>query len=76
LRAGSFFPSLLERRRRVDQARFAGVIEAYLHGMSTRKVDDLFRMLAADSGISKSEVSGICADLDAEVGTFRDHQQY
>jgi transposase-like protein len=44
--------------------------------MSTRKVDDLVRMLAADSGISKSEVSGICADLDAEVGTFRDPQQY
>ena len=41
LRAGSFFPSLLERRRRVDQALFAVVMEAYLHGVSTRKVDDL-----------------------------------
>jgi putative transposase len=40
LRAGSFFPSLLERRRRVDQALFAVVMEAYLHGVSTRKVDD------------------------------------
>jgi transposase-like protein len=39
LRAGSFFPSLLERRRRVDQALFAVVMEAYLHGVSTRKVD-------------------------------------
>jgi putative transposase len=72
LRAGSFFPSLLERRRRVDQALFAVVMEAYLHGVSTRKVDDLIRALGADSGISKSEVSRICADLDAEVGAFRD----
>ena len=64
LRAGSFFPSLLERRRRVDQALFAVVMEAYLHGVSTRKVDDLVRALGADSGISKSEVSRICADLD------------
>ena len=72
LRVGSFFPSLLERRRRVDQALFAVVMEAYLHGVSTRKVDDLVRALGADSGISKSEVSRICADLDAEVGAFRD----
>jgi putative transposase len=43
LRAGSYFPSLLERRRRVDQALFAVVMEAYLHGVSTRKVDDLVR---------------------------------
>src|SRR6188508_1236912 len=41
LRAGSFFPSLLERRRRVDQSLFAVIMEAYLHGVSTRKVDDL-----------------------------------
>jgi putative transposase len=72
LRAGSFFPSLLERRRRVDQALFAVVMEAYLHGVSTRKVDDLVRALGADSGISKSEVSRICADLDTEVSAFRD----
>jgi putative transposase len=72
LRAGSFFPSLLERRRRVDQALFAVVMEAYLHGVSTRKVDDLVRALGADSGISKSEVSRICADLDSEVAVFRD----
>jgi putative transposase len=72
LRAGSFFPSLLERRRRVDQALFAVVMEAYLHGVSTRKVDDLVRALGADSGISKSEVSRICADLDQEVSAFRD----
>jgi putative transposase len=45
---------------------------AYLHGVSTRKVDDLVKALGADSGISMSEVSRICADLDAEVGAFRD----
>ena len=72
LRTGSFFPSLLERRRRVDQALFAVVMEAYLHGVSTRKVDDLVKALGADTGISKSEVSRICADLDTEVGAFRD----
>ena len=72
LRAGSFFPSLLERRRRVDQALFAVVMEAYLHGVSTRKVDDLVRALGADSGISKREISRICADLDQEVSAFRD----
>ncbi len=72
LRTGSFFPSLLERRRRVDQALFAVVMEAYLHGVSTRKVDDLVKALGIDSGISKSQVSRICADLDTEVGAFRD----
>jgi putative transposase len=72
LREGSFFASLLERRRRVDQALFAVVMEAYLHGVSTRKVDDLVKALGADSGISKSEVSRICADLDEEVAGFRD----
>jgi len=72
LRAGSFFPALLERRRRVDQALFAVVMEAYVHGVSTRKVDDLVKALGADTGISKSEVSRICAGLDAEVAQFRD----
>lgn len=72
LRRGSFFPSLLERRRRVDQALFAVVMEAYVHGVSTRKVDDLVRALGADTGISKSEVSRICADLDADVAAFRE----
>ena len=47
LRVGSFFPSLLERRRRVDQALFAVVMEAYLHGVSTRKVDDLVKALSS-----------------------------
>jgi transposase-like protein len=72
LRAGSFFPCLLERRRRVDQALFAVVMEAYVTGTSVRKVDDLVKALGADAGISKSEVSRICADLDAEVAAFAD----
>ena len=72
LRQGTFFPALLERRRRVDQALFAVVMEAYLHGVSTRKVDDLVKALGADTGISKSEVSRICAGLDEQVAQFRD----
>lgn len=51
---------------------FAVVMEAYVHGVSTRKVDDLVKALGADTGISKSEVSRICAGLDAEVAAFRD----
>jgi putative transposase len=50
LRAGSFFPSLLERHRRVDQSLFAVIMEAYLHGTSTRKVDDLVKALARTAG--------------------------
>ena len=61
LRTGSFFPSLLERRRRIDRALFAVVMEAWVHGVSTRKVDDLVAALGVGSGISKSEVSRICA---------------
>jgi putative transposase len=80
LRSGSFFPSLLERRRRIDQALFAVVMEAYVHGVSTRSVDDLVQALGADSGISKSEVSRICAALDDELEAFRtrplDHTRF
>jgi putative transposase len=50
LRAGAFFPSLLERRRRVDQSLFAVIMEAYLHGTSTRKVDDLVKALGPTAG--------------------------
>jgi transposase-like protein len=71
LRRGSFFPSILERRRRIDRALFAVVMEAYVHGVSTRKVDDLVAALGAASGISKSEVSRICGGLDAEMEAFR-----
>ncbi len=55
LRKGSFFPSILERRRRIDRALFAVVMEAYVHGVSTRKVDDLVAALGAAAGIAKSE---------------------
>jgi len=72
LREGSFFPSLLEPRRRIDRALWAVVMEAYVHGVSTRKVDDLVTALGIDTGISKSEVSRICAELDGVVATFRD----
>jgi putative transposase len=64
--------ALLERRRRIDQALFAVVMEAYLHGVSTRKVETQVKALSADTGISKSGVSRICAGLDAEVAQFRD----
>jgi putative transposase len=72
LRQGSFFPSLLERRRRIDRALFAVVMEAYVHGVSTRKVDDLVKALGVASGISKSEVSRICGELDRDLEAFRD----
>lgn len=71
LRKGSFLPSILERRRRIDRALFAVVMEAYVHGVSTRKVDDLVAALGAGSGISKSEVSRICGGLDEEMAAFR-----
>ncbi|HEV8529167.1 MAG TPA: IS256 family transposase [Actinomycetes bacterium] len=72
LRQGSFFPVLLEPRRRIDRALWAVVMEAYVHGVSTRKVDDLVTALGIDAGISKSEVSRICGELDGVVATFRD----
>ena len=59
LRKGSFFPSILEPRRRIDQALYAVVMEAYVSGVSTRSVDALVESMGADSGISKSEVSRI-----------------
>lgn len=80
LRHGSFFPSLLERRRRIDRALFAVVIEAYVHGVSTRKVDDLVKALGIASGISRSEVSRICSELDGDLEAFRtrklDHAEF
>jgi transposase-like protein len=57
LRAGSFLPSILEPRRRVDQALHAVIMEAYIGGVSTRKVDALVSALGSQSGISKSQVS-------------------
>jgi putative transposase len=71
VRVGSFFPSLLEPRRRVDRALWAVIMTAYVTGTSTRKVDDLVRALGCDSGVSKSTVSRICAEIDEEVAVFR-----
>ncbi len=71
LRQGAFFPVILEPRRRIDQALHAVVMEAYVHGISTRSVDDLVQALGIDAGISKSEVSRICGQLDETVGAFR-----
>jgi len=80
LRKGSFFPVILEPRRRIDQALYAVVMEAYVQGISTRSVDDLVEAMGIDSGISKSEVSRICAGLDETVGAFRtralDHVEF
>ena len=70
VRDGSYFPSLLEPRRRAERALLAVVQEAYVLGVSTRRVDDLVRTLGIE-GISRSEVSRICASLDAEVEAFR-----
>ena len=71
LRKGSFFPELLEPRRRIDQALYAVVMEAYVNGVSTRSVDDLVAAMGVDTGISKSEVSRICSGLDDRVEAFR-----
>jgi putative transposase len=74
LRKGSFFPAILEPRRRIDQELYAVVMEAYVNGVSTRSVDDLVAALGVDSGISKSEVSRICAGLDEVVAAFRERR--
>lgn len=70
-RTGSFFPTLLHPRSRIDRVLHAVVMEAYVLDVSTHKVDDLVKAHGVESGISKSEVSRICADLDAEVEAFR-----
>jgi transposase-like protein len=70
LRAGSFLPSILEPRRRVDQALYAVIMEAYISGVSTRKVDALVGALGSQSGISKSQVSRICQEIDQQVQAF------
>src|SRR3954466_15463130 len=70
VRDSSYFPSLLEPRRRAERALAAVVQEAYVHGVSTRKVDGLVKALGM-TGISKSRVSELCEELDEEVGRFR-----
>ena len=69
LREGSYFPSLLEPRRRSERALVSVVTQAYVEGVSTRRVDDLVRSLGCD-GISKSQVSRICSALDKVVESF------
>lgn len=80
LRKGSFFPELLEPRRRIDRALWAVVMTAYITGTSTRKVDDLVTALGCDTGISKSTVSRICKAIDVDVAVLRerrlDHQRF
>jgi putative transposase len=70
VRDSSYFPSLLEPRRRAERALCAVVQEAYVRGISTPKVDDLVRALGME-GISKSQVSRLCEELDEEVERFR-----
>ena len=74
LRHGSFYPSLLEPRRRIDRALWAVIMEAFVHGVSTRKVDDLVAALGIDTGVSKSHVSRICGELDVAVAEFRERR--
>ncbi|HEV2124308.1 MAG TPA: IS256 family transposase [Chloroflexota bacterium] len=70
VRDGSFYPSLLEPRKRAERALVAVVQEAYVQGVSTRRVDDLVQALGLQ-GVSKSQVSRLCRELDAEVDRFR-----
>jgi putative transposase len=72
LRKGTFFPSLLEPRRRIDRALLAVIMQVYVEGISTRSVDDIVKALGIDSGISKSQVSRICAELDESLTAFRE----
>ena len=69
VREGSYFPSLLEPRRRSERALLAVVQQAYVEGVSTRRVEDLVQALGCE-GISKSQVSRICQELDGVVGPF------
>src|SRR5215471_7577514 len=69
LRKGSYFPGFLEPRRMAEKALTAVVQEAYVQGVSTRSVDDLVRALGLD-GISRSEVSRLCAEIDEKVKPF------
>jgi putative transposase len=71
LRTGSYFPTFLEPRRRSEQALLSVVQQAYVEGVSTRRVDDLVRSLGCD-GISRSQVSRICKELDQVVSAFKD----
>ena len=69
LRRGSYFPAFLEPRRLAEKALTAVVQEAYVQGISTRSVDDLVRAMGME-GISKSQVSRLCGEIDERVQTF------
>jgi putative transposase len=71
LRKGSYFPGFLEPRRMAEKALTAVIQEAYIQGVSTRPVDDLVKALGM-SGVSKSQVSRLCEDIDERVKTFLD----
>jgi transposase-like protein len=70
LRRGSYLPSLLEPRRRAEQALVSVVCQAYIEGVSTRRVDDLVKSMGID-GMSKSQVSELAKNLDVKVAEFR-----
>lgn len=70
IRKGTYFPSFLEPRRMTEKALMSVVQEAYINGISTRKVDDLVQALGLE-GMDKSQVSRICAELDERVEAFR-----
>ena len=70
LRQGSYFPSLLQPRRRTEQALLSVIQEAYVHGVSTRKVDELVQALGLE-GLDKSKVSRVCKELSVSVQSFR-----
>ena len=69
LRKGSYFPAFLEPRKTAERALVAVVQEAWIQGVSTRKVDDLVKAMGMD-GISKSQVSALCKDIDQRVASF------
>ena len=69
LRKGSYFPGFLEPRRMAEKALTAVIQEAYIQGISTRSVDDLVKAMGMD-GISKSQVSRLCEDIDERVNAF------
>src|SRR5919205_3553093 len=69
LRRGSYFPAFLEPRRTAEKALTAVIQEAYVQGISTRSVDDLVKAMGA-SGISKSQVSRLCEEIDERVNAF------
>jgi len=71
LRKGSYFPGFLEPRRTAEKALTAVIQEAYIQGISTRSVDDLVKAMGM-SGVSKSQVSRLCEEIDERVHTFLD----